>query len=174
MKKMLGCILVVLMGTAAHAAKTPKAGKPEIKKTAAIKILKGEGVTYGGLAGSGFSLLNVNSNYNAKTKVERMVLDIGTLQGEPHKGWPGFYHAELKPQQLIIDFSQMPNSNIQQKDLLKKFSRSKAIKSAKLMPDPVTGSMTLVLNLKQKSAVKFYQVEGKKGTSRVVVDFLSL
>lgn len=175
MKKLLGSVLVLSLSVTAYAAKpanTQKAVKPQ--KTSAARILKGEGVTFGGLAGTGFSLLNLNAKYNPKTKTERLVLDIGTLQGRPHKGWPAFYHAQLKPQQLIIDFSQMPNANIDAKALQQRFAKSKAVKSAKLMPDPVSGSMALVLDLKQKSKVKFYQVEGKKGTSKVVVDFLSL
>lgn len=175
MKSLLGCILVLSMGFSAQAAKPTKVGK-SIKgnKPSAVRVLKGEGVTFGGLAGSGFSLMNLSTQYNKKSKTERVVLDIGNLQGQPHKGWPAFYHAQLKPQQLIIDFAQMPNSSLDAKALRQKLAKSKAIKSARLMPDPVSGSMALVLDLKQKSQVKFYQVQGKKGTSRVVVDFLSL
>src|SRR5438445_3564198 len=95
----------VILALPAFAAVTKKAAAPVVPK-----ILSGEGATYGGLAGSGFTLLDVRRS--ADKKIERLVFDIGDKAGAVMRGWPGYYHAELKsnPQRLVIDFAQMPTS----------------------------------------------------------------
>lgn len=154
-------------------AAVPEASKPAIKP--ASKILEGEGASFGGLAGTGFTLLDVRRTADAKKKVERLVMDVGDLQGAPLKGLPGYYFAELKknPSQLVIDFSQMPNSHIELKTLQNRFKDSLAVKGANLTLDPVDNSLSVTLDLKKNTKVRVYQVAGKKSTSKVVVDLIS-
>lgn len=136
------------------------------------KILSGRGAVTGGMAGSGFSLTNVTL---AKTPgKERVVLDVGDLQGMPHRGLPAYYHAELRenPRRLILDFAQMPNVLVDDKALHAKLRGSQAISNSTILIDPTDQTLSLVLDLKKNVKAEVFQVEGKKGTSRVVVDLL--
>lgn len=166
------CILVCFFASVSYAA-VPAEKKPAVKP--ASKILQGEGASFGGLAGNGFTLLDVRRTADPKKKVERLVLDVGDMQGAPLKGLPGYYFAELKknPQQLVIDFSQMPNSNIELKTLQSRFKSSLAVKTANMTLDPVDNSLSVTLDLKKNTKVRVYQVAGNKSTSKVVVDLIS-
>src|SRR5437868_13823594 len=70
------------------------------------KILIKEGSVTGGIAGSGFSLLDLRRTADNKKHLERVVIDIGDMQGQTLKGLPGYFHAELKknPSKLVLDF----------------------------------------------------------------------
>lgn len=141
-------------------------------KTVPAKILAQNDATAGGLAGTGFSITNVTL---AKTSgKERLVIDIGDVKGEPIRGYPGYYHAELqeKPNRLVIDFAQTPATMIDEKDINKKLKESGIIANSTILVDPTDHTLSLILDLKKKAKAQVFQVPGKKGTSRVVVDLL--
>jgi hypothetical protein len=165
--KYIGCVLILLLGSISLAAVPAK--KPAMKIN---KILAGEGSTFGGLAGSGFTLLDVRRTADAKKKMERIVIDVGDINGKPQRGWPGYYFAELKsnPQKLIIDFSQMPNARINQAQIGDRLKASNAIRRTAMSMDPTDSSLILTMDLKQNTKVRVYQVAGNKSTSKVVID----
>jgi hypothetical protein len=148
--------------------------KQAAKKPTPTKILKGEGVTIGGLAGTGFTLLDLRRTADNKKKIERLVIDVGDRTGAPMKGWPGYYHAELKknPARLVLDFSQMPNTKVDQIGLNTRLKNSLAVKKSNMTVDPVDSTLNLTLDLKPNTRVRIAQVPGKKATSKVVVDFI--
>lgn len=136
--------------------------------------LQGKGVQVGGLAGTGFTLLNVSKNILGST--ERIIFDIGEYNGQDHKGWPAYYHVELKDQpsrQIVIDLAQTPNSRVDESVLKKVFKNSKYIGRSQIVSDPTEPNMTVILDLKKSAEVKVYQVEGKKTTSKIVIDVIS-
>ncbi|MEN0060223.1 MAG: hypothetical protein AAGB31_15400 [Bdellovibrio sp.] len=139
------------------------------------KVLSGQGVSFGGLAGSGFTLLDVRVTADKKKKMERVVIDVGDMQGATLRGWPGYYHAELKknPQRLVIDFAQMPNSRVTQERLAQILTSSRAVKNTVMSLDPLDSSLNLTMDLHPNTKVKVYQVAGKKTTSKVVLDFIT-
>lgn len=140
------------------------------------KILSGQGVSFGGVAGSGFTLLDLRRTATkGKTKIERIVMDVGDRQGQSIKGRPGYYYAELKqnPSRLIIDFSQMPNSKVTAAQMAARFKGSNAVRKSSMSVDPIDSSLNLTLDLKKNTKVRVYQVAGKKTTSKVVVDLIS-
>jgi len=165
--KYIGCVLILLFGSISMAAVPAK--KPAMKVN---KILSGEGSTFGGLAGGGFTLLDVRRTADAKKRLERIVLDIGDINGATKKGWPGYYFAELKsnPQRLIMDFSQMPNARINQAQINASLKGSTAIRRTAMSMDPTDSSLILSMDLKPNTKVRVYQVAGKKSTSKVVID----
>lgn len=136
------------------------------------KILQGSGSIVGGVAGTGFSLLDLRKSQNLKEKVERIVFDVGDLRGRTQKGLPGYYHVQMlqNPNRLVIDFSQMPASKINAKEIQKRLASSMFVKSTELALDPIDQSLNLVFFLKNKPKAKVFQVAGKKSTSKVVVD----
>lgn len=142
------------------------------QKMAPTKILQGSGSMIGGVAGTGFSLLDLKKSQNPKQKIERLVFDIGDLQGKPQKGLPGYYHVQMlqNPNRLVIDFSQMPASKISPQEVQKRLASSMFIKSTEFSLDPIDQSLNLVLFLKNKPKAKVFQVLGQKTTSKVVVD----
>ncbi|MGZ3770887.1 MAG: hypothetical protein ACXVCP_12235 [Bdellovibrio sp.] len=144
-------------------------------KPSASKILVGEGTSFGGLAGNGFTLMDVRRTADKSKKIERIVMDVGDRNGAALRGWPGYYFVELKknPQRLVIDFAQMPNSNIDQKQLAMKLKNSFAVTNTTLSLDPLDSSLNLTMDLKKNTKVRVYQVAGKKSTSKVVVDLIS-
>lgn len=167
--KYMGCMLAFLLSSQVHAA------LPAKKTAAPAKILVGEGVSIGGLAGSGFTLLDVRQTLDAKKKMERVVIDIGDLQGAPMKGLPGYYHAQLQknPNRLVLDFSQMPNSRLDEMALSSRFRKSLAVRSSELSFDPLEKSTSMILNLKPGTKARVYQVAGNKSTSKVVIDLIT-
>lgn len=166
--KYIGCVFALLLAVPSLAAVQKKSQAP------VSKILSGEGVSFGGLAGTGFTMMDLRLSADNKKKVERIVIDIGDMNGGKIIGWPGYYFAELRkdPSQLVIDFSQMPNSLVNQQALKQKFNSSKAVQSAKMSLDPMDSSLNLTLSLKKNTKVRVYQVAGKKTTSKVVVDLI--
>lgn len=148
---------------------------PQVKPKPAAKILAGEGATYGGLAGSGFTLMDVRRTADVKKKVERIVIDVGDLQGAPQRGWPGFYFAEMKknPHRLVLDFAQMPNARINQAKIAARMNGSLGVLRTAMSLDPIDNSLNLTLDLKKGTKARVYQVSGKKATSKVVIDLFA-
>lgn len=169
--KYIGCLMAVLLAIPTWAAVSVQKPKP----TATAKILSGEGVTYGGLAGTGFTLMDLRRTADMKKKIERVVIDVGDMNGGAIRGWPGYYFAELKrnPQRLVIDFSQMPNASIDQQKITERFKGSLAVMKSSMSLDPIDSSLNLTLDLKKNTKVRVYQVAGKKTTSKVVIDLIS-
>ena len=141
---------------------------------APAKILRESSSVAGGVAGTGFSLLDMRKSQDKKNKIERLVFDIGDLQGKTQKGYPGYYHVQMaqNPSRLIIDFSQMPAAKINAQDIQKRLSASMYVKSSEFALDPIDRSLSLVLFLKNKPRAKVFQVAGKKATSKVIVDLI--
>lgn len=166
--KYIGCIWALFLALPTFAA----ISKPQVQPQPAAKILAGEGVTFGGLAGSGFTLMDLRRTADAKKKIERIVIDVGDRQGGAMRGWPGYYFAELKrqPNRLVIDFAQMPNARINQEQISSRMQGSLGILKTAMSLDPVDSSLNLTMDLKKNTKVRVYQVAGKKSTSKVVID----
>lgn len=170
MMKYIGCVMTLLLALPGQAAVSQQKAKPKVSK-----VLVGQGVSFGGLAGGGFTLMDVRRSADAKKKVERLVFDVGDIKGGALKGWPGYYFAELQknPQRLVIDFAQMPNSNVDPQRLSKVMKGSIAVTGTKMSLDPVDNSLNLSMDLKKNTKVRVYQVAGKKSTSKVVIDLIT-
>ncbi len=168
--KHIGCLLAILISQSVFAAVPAQKAKPTPSK-----ILAGQGVSYGGLAGSGFTLLDVRRTADAKKKVERIVIDVGDASGAVMKGLPGFYYAELKknPQRLVIDFSQMPNARLTKAQIAQRLQGSQAVLKSDMSLDPLDNALNLTLDLKKNTKVRVYQVAGAKTTSKVVIDLIA-
>lgn len=136
------------------------------------KILSVEGQATGGVAGTGFSLMDLRRTSDAKRKVERIVIDIGDLQGNPHLGLPAYFHAELKknPNRLVLDFNQTPNSRIDDGRLAARFKGSLFVKKSSMILDPEDKALNLTLDLKPGTFARVFQVKGEKTTAKVVID----
>lgn len=178
MKKYIGSVLGSLLPLVFCLPTYAAVSKTEVKKKTqpqVAKILNNTGSSYGGLAGSGFTLLDVRRTTDAKKKMERVVFDVGDRDGKPLKGRPGFYYAEYqkKSNRVILDFSQMPSSKVDQARLAKIFKQSKAIKNSRMSMDPVDNALNLSLDLQKNTKVRVYQVPGTKTTSKVVIDFIT-
>ena len=141
---------------------------------AAIPAQKPVGATrqIGGQAGSGFSLLKIQRMANQKKGIERLVFHIGTKEGYLLKGLPGYFNVQNKGQKIVIDFAQMPLSKINEKLLKEILKSSNLITGSKIIKDPIDQTLTLSLNLKQKSKMKIIQVKGEKETARLVLDII--
>lgn len=139
------------------------------------KILAGAGAKTGGLAGTGFSLLDLKSDFNRQAGTERLLIDVGDIDGRPQKGLPGYFQVELQnnSKRIVIDFAQMPGSHLEARQLQEKLKKSMFIKSAKLLADPSDSTLSLVLDLKKPAKLKVFQVPGEKTTSKVVLDLMS-
>lgn len=141
---------------------------------AAVSLV-GEGTSFGGLAGNGFTLKDLRRTADEKKKIERIVMDIGDRNGADLRGWPGYFFVELKknPQRLVIDFSQMPNSYLDQKQLALRMKNSLAVLKTSMSLDPTDSSLNLTMDLKNNTKVRVFQVSGKKKTSKIVIDLIT-
>jgi len=88
---------------------------------------------------------------------------------------PGYYHAELKqnPARLILDFSQMPKSILDQSRVAGRMKGSAIVTRTAMSLDPVDNTLNLTLGLKKNTKVRVFQVAGQKSTSKVVIDLLA-
>jgi hypothetical protein len=136
------------------------------------KILIGEGEATGGVAGTGFSLMDLRRTSDAKKKIERIVIDFGDMQGNPQKGLPAYFHAELKknPNRLVLDFNQTPNSRLDDGRLANRFKGSLFVKKSTMILDPEDKALNLTLDLKSGTFARVFQVKGEKTTAKVVID----
>lgn len=156
-------ILIFSLGVSAAIPSRQKTPRPQ-------KILSGSAAVTGGVAGAGFSIQNIT--WAKLAQKERLIIDMGDLAGKDIKGLPGYYHAELQanPPRLILDFSQTPNSLLEESDVRAKLKASQKVSSSKLLLDPTDQTMSLILDLKKGTKAQIFQVKGQKGTGRVVVD----
>ena len=138
------------------------------------KILVAPAAVIGGVAGNGFSLLNIKKEFNAIAKTERLIIDIGNIYGKPNIGMPSYYHAQFMkdPARLVIDFSQMPVSLMSEKQLQEALKSSHFVRRVKMTMDPEDKTVSMILDLRPTTKLKIMQVRGVKTTSKVVVDFL--
>lgn len=138
------------------------------------RFLEGNASQNGGVAGSGFTLLDMRRSSDAKKKIERVVLDVGDMKGAPHAGLPGYFHVELKenPNRLVIDMAQMPNTKVDEKKLMQIFAKSIAVKRTSMTVDPSDNTLNIALDLKSKTKVRVLQVPGQKQTSKIVIDMV--
>lgn len=146
-----------------------------VQKAKVQKPLVSAGNKSGGIAGTGFTLMDLNSKINPKAKVERLMIDVGDLEGKPQKGLPGYFNVELKEnaKKVVIDFAQMPLTKIDTKKIKAKLKSSLYVKDVKMLMDPSDNTLSLILDLKKPAKLKVFQVPGKKTTAKVVVDLMS-
>ena len=143
---------------------------------AAIKknpILMGAGSLKGGQAGTGFSLLNVESQVSKSKKVERIKIFVGNTAMQKKQGPVGYFNIQNDPQnkRLMIDFAQTLNSQFEESTLRKVLSQSPFIKSSEIFFEPQTQTMSLILNVQKPVAVRARTLNGNgKSTAQLVLD----
>lgn len=149
------------------------------KKNLAMKkpqnVLRDSGSLRGGQAGLGFSLLDLRKTASAKTKVERLVIDVGNPAYQAQLGPIGYYNVELRNggKQIVVDFAQVLNAKFSEAQLKRKLASSKYIQSSEMLFESESQTMSLVLNLKQKANVRVQPINGKgKQTARLVLDLV--
>ena len=135
-------------------------------------VLSKPGAVTGGQAGVGFSILNLDL-VPQKNKVERIIVDIGDRQGKPHLGKPGYFHVEMKSNQMIsIDFAQTGLTRVDQEKLNAALKKSRLVSKGLITFDSQDYNMNVTLTPRKPIKVKTYQVVGKNKTSKVVIDLI--
>jgi hypothetical protein len=162
-------LLFIAFATTAEAAVPKKLAAP------VGRILHDEGVVTGGMAGAGYSLMDLRRTADQKKNFERIVIDIGDMQGQPYKGMPAYFHAELKknPSRLVMDFDQTPVSRLDDARLSGRFKGSLFVKKTSMILDPEDKALNLTFDLKPGTTARIFQVRGQKSTSKVVVDLFT-
>lgn len=131
-----------------------------------------QGVVVGGRAGSGFSLLNVRRDLSAKAGIERVILDLGDIEGRPLRGRTSYFQASIEknPPRVVIDLAQLSRSAVTEAKLKKLFSKSPHVKKVELTADPEDRSASLVLSLKTSMNVEVFEMPANDKASRIVID----
>jgi hypothetical protein len=139
------------------------------------RLLQGTGSQIGGVAGSGFTLLGLHVTQDHNKKTERIVMDVGDMNGEPQRGLPGYFHVEMRdnPARVIIDLAQTPHSKVDAQKLAAAFQKSTMVRKTSITVDPVDSTLTIALDVKKNTKARVMQVAGQKQTSKVVVDLIS-
>jgi len=156
-KKMI--FFSVLISATAFAAIPPKA-KNALSNSA---ILRSGGAIHGGVAGRGFSLLSVQSLASKNQKLERLTFNVGDPLFQAHQGAPGYFHIENTPEakRIEINFAQTYNAKFNEQTLQQVFAKSPFVKSAQLIFEPESQTMSLVLLLKKQASIRAIPVSGK-------------
>lgn len=128
----------------------------------------------GGQAGAGFSLLNLSKIQSKNGKAERLIFEVGTKDGSILKGKPGYFNAQnqIHPNRIVIDFSQMMQSKVDEKFIRGILKDSKLVKNVKVVSDPQDRTLSMTLDLNTTVKIKTVQVAGKKQTAKVVLDII--
>lgn len=131
-----------------------------------------EGVYIGGRTGRGYSLINVRRHFSKDKSVERIVLDIGDLKGEPVRNEVNFFHVSVDRDlaRVVIDLSQVARSGVDQNKLAQIFKKSPLVKSAEITFDPEDVSTNLNLQLKKPALVEVFELKSTESPSRIVID----
>lgn len=143
---------------------------------AAVKkspILMGEGSLKGGQSGTGFSLLNVQSQVAQSKKLERIKIFVGNSALQKKQGSVGYFNVQNDPKnkRVIVDFSQTLNSQFEQGTLQKILSQSPFVKSSEIYFEPQSQTMSLILNMQKPVAVRARSFNGNsKTTAQLVLD----
>lgn len=168
MKSILALTVIFSSSLSLAAIPTPTAKAQQ-------KMIMTSGARAGGVAGTGFALLDVHSKINREGTIERLMFDVGDLEGRPQKGMPGYFNVELQNQskRIVIDFAQMAAAQIDAQKMKEKLKKSPYVKDVKMMADPSDGTLSVILDLKKPAKLKVYQVPGKKAAAKVVVDLLT-
>lgn len=124
----------------------------------------------GGVAGPGFSLLNMHKITNNTGKAERLIFSIGNKEGQGITGAPGYFNIQNQNNRITIDFAQMPTTKLNEKAIRQILKDSKYVRSAKLVQDPADQTLTLIMETTEPVKIKTLQVKGKTQTARVVLD----
>lgn len=128
----------------------------------------------GGQAGAGFSLLNMQKIQAKNGKAERIIFEVGTKEGQALKGLPGYFNAQnqIGPNRIIIDFSQMFGSKVDESFIKGILKDSKLVRSVRVTSDPQDKTVSLTLDLNSAVKMKTLQVAGKNQTAKIVLDII--
>jgi len=131
-----------------------------------------DGVIIGGRAGQSYSLLNVRRDVSPKIGMERVILDIGDMDGKPLRGGVNYFQAsvEKNPARIVLDLAQVNRSAVTEAKLKKTFLKSPYIKRVELMADPEDRSATMVLYLKESMGVEVFEMPSNKRASRIGIE----
>lgn len=163
--KELFCISILFLNLPAVAAIQQKTSAAVI-----APFLKENTSFIGGQAGRGFSILDVRLSQDLKLKQERLVLDIGDLNGAPLKGKTGFYHVENKGTKIVISFSQMPKTIFDKNKLLQLTKGSLSIGKTYFVEEPDSSTTKLILEFKAKPRIKIFDIKGNQSTAKMILD----
>lgn len=161
---------VLLMGSVSMAA-IPSNVKKGVKPPSSI--LRTAGAIHGGQAGSGFSLLAVQSQVAKTKKLERVTVAVGNGALQKQLGSPGYFQIENSPEQkrVVINFTQTLNAAFNEATFQKQFAQSPFVKSSQLLFEPQGQTMSLVLHVRKPVSIRAIPVAGtQKQTARLVVD----
>lgn len=136
-----------------------------------------EGAFIGGESGKGFTLLNVKRQATRSGKLERIIFEIGDHEGRELSGKepPGFFHVQIQknPARVIVDFSQMQKSSVDNLRLQEIFRQSNLIKDSTIVMDPTDGSTNISFALNQPVKVLTFQDNTRKyRTTQITIDLI--
>lgn len=145
-----------------------QASIPSAKKQSAL--LWGAGSIHGGVAGRGFSLLNLKNFPGKNGNIERLVIEIGDNKMQKLSGIPGYFHIENKPdfKSVVIHFQQMTMAKQPLSDLKKQFAKSPFVKNVDLIVDSSTQTTSLILDLHKRTSVRALPQVGTKERAAMI------
>ncbi len=146
------------------------------KRTLSVKKnnFSDDGVFIGGKAGSGISLLNVRRFYSPKKHLERVVIEVGDKDANPHLKELGYFQVSLDKQhkRIVVDLAQLKLSRVSERAVQRLFKKSPIVSEVNLTLDPEDKAATLVLNLKHPVRMEVFQKTKANEPGRIVIDYM--
>ena len=130
------------------------------------------GVIQGGEARKAFSFQDVRWAYGAKKGIERLIFEFGDERGQSIHTRPGFFQVNIDPasKEVLIEFSQIVGSRVDQKSFVKKLKSSPHIKRVKMTYDPEDRGLSVRLLLKNHVGVEAFELPTKAKGGRMALD----
>jgi len=116
----------------------------------------------------------VSRQFGAKSKIERVVVDLGDEKGRSLLSPAPYFHVEVDPRnsRVVIDLSQVQGSRLSEENLKKVFSGSPYVSLMDIGYDPEDRATHLTLKMKRPLMVEIFSPEGKNEPGRIIMDFV--
>lgn len=152
-KLVIFCLLFTQNSMASH--------RPE--KIAPKSALPQHQVIRGGQAGAGFSIRDIGLAIGSNGKEEKIVIDVGDVEGRPLNGQVGYFHSDFdrKLNRLSLDLAQLYGSEIDELTLSKKLANSSMVRNSIITMDPEDHSTNILLYFNRPVELQVFSMPSK-------------
>lgn len=170
MKSVARFIIYSLLVTALSSNAAPHFRQAKSKKVGGYLT---DGVFVGGQnLIEGTSLLNIRRHFSKKSKVERVVLDIGDYFGRPLVGKLGYFHIRInkKQRKIFIELTDLKKVKLPKDRFVRLVSASPVVQEMNYHFDAVDHTFVLEFSLNKSVALEVFKMPSNHKAGRIVLD----
>jgi hypothetical protein len=130
------------------------------------------GVFTGGALKETASFLGIRRFLAKETGIDRWILDLGDIHGEPLKDRPAYFHIAVDRDQkrIVIDLQNVARSKLDREQLASIMARSPYVRDVQLRVDGAKRVTHLTINMKQAVEVEAFELPVRERGGRIALD----